>query len=102
MKIELFKSKNQIKKSRNNINPDFYWAMVFGGGLIATLVVFAFGLYVFTKTNQEFEFTDEAPINQIGNIRKERIDKVLSYFERNKVRSAEIISNSSPVVDPSL
>jgi hypothetical protein len=102
MKIELFKIKPHIKKSKKNINPEFYWSVVFYLGFICTILFFVSGFYLFRQTSRDYKSDAQNTFTHAGNIKKERIDAVLEYFNQGDTKREEIQSKPSPVVDPSL
>ncbi|OGI71358.1 hypothetical protein A3B84_00645 [Candidatus Nomurabacteria bacterium RIFCSPHIGHO2_02_FULL_35_13] len=101
MEIKFLKKKKNFTKGDLNTKPDLYWRYILYMTFTLIFASFAFGLYLFIKINKESNLpvinTDEQK-----TIKKERIDKVLEYFEERKNKSIEILNSPSPIIDPSL
>lgn len=101
MKIELPKTRKKWKKGGFHTNPNIGWGIVLAIALVLVLAALALGVYLFVRTNQEYS-GEPSPDSRIKIVKKERIIKVLEYFSSREQRSAEIIQNPSPVIDPSI
>ena len=98
--MKIFKIKKSFKKGGIHINPSIYWGISLCIALVIVTAAIILGFFLFRKISKGLTPTENS--EQIHTISKERIDKVLEYFKKRKLRSAEILNSPSPVVDPSL
>ncbi|MFA5936389.1 MAG: hypothetical protein WC822_00760 [Candidatus Paceibacterota bacterium] len=101
MNLKFLKKKKKFKKGGLGIKPDLYWQYILLVTFILIILASIFGLYIFWGINNE----STLPVSNVGEqeaIKKERIDKVLEYFQEREKKSLEIINSPSPIVDPSL
>jgi len=101
MKINFLTKKKKFKKGGSNIRPDLYWKHILYMTLILIIISCAFGLYFFLEVNNE-SVTPVVEVPGQGVIKKERLYKVLEYFEERERKSVEILNSPSPIIDPSL
>lgn len=101
MDFKLFKTKKSFHKRNFEINSDFYWKIILSVVTIIMILSFVFGYYLFLRMSKEVEFSPET-MTEANKINKERIDKVLRYFEDRFEKSQEIINSPVHIVDPSL
>jgi anti-sigma-K factor RskA len=104
MKIKFFKREKNFKKDKKGLwlNINFYWKLAVCFMFVAVVAVAFFGYSLFVKINKELVVSAKADGNQVQAIKKERIDKVLEYFNLRKQKSDQILVSPAPVVDPSL
>ncbi len=102
MKLNFFKKKNNFKKKKFDIRPDFFWEIIFFCTALIMVGSFVFGYYLFMKINQEPTLSISSNSGQVGTVNKDRIEKDLNYFSAKAQTSTEILNSSAPVVDPSL
>ena len=104
MKIKFFKRKKSFKKEKRSLwlNINFYWELAVCLMFAITLLASFFGYSLFRKTDKEIVVSVKADNNQVKIIQKERIDKVLEYFNLRKTKSTQILNSPAPVVDPSM
>jgi hypothetical protein len=101
MNLKFLKKKKKFKKGGLGIKPDLYWQYILFVTFILIFLASIFGLYIFWEVNNK----STLPVSNIGEqeaIKKERIDKILEYFQEREKKSLEIINSPSPIVDPSL
>ncbi len=99
--LNFHKSRKVFKKHGQNVKPDFYWRLIVFTVLVAALLSFIFGYYLFLQINKEPDLPDQS--GSIGQmIKKERFDKVLEYFSTREKKSFEILNSPVLIVDPSL
>jgi len=99
MKIDFFK--NNFKKKTSEINPKFYWGIVFFITLVAIIVFLFFGYYIFVNTNKEPASGSASAAGQVGTVNKDSIENVLNLFSERVQTSSQILNSPAPVVDPS-
>lgn len=101
MKIKIFKTEKNFKKTNLFINPDTYWRFVLCLGFLLTLAAIFFGLYLFMVINQEPVLPTENTVSKATTVKKEKIDGVLQYFSERQKKSTRILNSPSPIPDPS-
>jgi len=101
MNLKFLKKKKKFKKGGLGIKPDLYWQYILLATFILIILASVFSLYIFWEVNN----ASILPASNTGEqeaIKKERIDKVLEYFQERGKKSLEIINSPSPIIDPSL
>jgi len=83
------------------LNADFYWGLLLSFVFLLILVSGFFGYYIFSKIKNDAILPVESG-GQKQTAQKEKLEKVLEYFSAREKKSAEIMNNPSPIVDPSL
>lgn len=102
MKIKFFKKENNFKKKNFAFNPNLFWEIAVCGAFIMILLSLFFGYRLFAQINQELVLSDIDKNEQVLQINKDRIEKVLNYFSEREKKSNQILNSPAPVVDPSL
>lgn len=95
------KEKSFHKKS-SHLSPSFYWMVVFFSSVFLTAVFIFLGNFMFRDLNTEKSLDVKSNNKNSLIVKKERIDKILSYFKLKETKSEEIINSSVSVIDPSL
>jgi hypothetical protein len=101
MKIKFFKKENKFEKGNSDIKPDLYWKYILYTTFALIILFCFFGFYLFVKINK-ISVSSFPNVDQLGIIKKDRINKALEYFGQSERKSIEIINSPSPIVDPSL
>jgi hypothetical protein len=99
MEMKIFKIKKSFKKGGIHVNPSIYWGISLSIAFAIILASVILGFFMFKKISGGLMPAEST--EQIHTISKERIDKVLEYFKERELKSAEILSSPSPVIDPS-
>ena len=102
MQIKFFTSKKKFKKGGLITNPDFFWDTILLLLLSLVIVSFVFGFFLFKKISDETFADYEIMHRKIDTVSKERMDKVLNYFNTRRSKSLDILNSPAPFVDPSL
>lgn len=101
MDLKFLKKKKKFRKGGSGIKPDLYWKYILWMTFGLIFISCIFGFYLFIKTNKEL-VVPVVNVDGQGIIKKERIDKVLEYFQERENKSIEILNSPSPIIDPSL
>lgn len=101
MKIELIKIKHKWKKGGFHTNPNLGWGLILGVSLAIALWALAFGTLLFREVQREY-VPEEAGQTQIRIVKKARLEKVLEYFSTREKFSQDMLSDPSPIIDPSI
>jgi hypothetical protein len=102
MNFKFLKIKKSFKKESFAIDPNLYWRFVSVIAIVSTIFLFGVGFSAFKDLNKESP-TDTSTTQEEKKLsKKERIDEILEYFEAREIKSQEIISSPSEVIDPSL
>ena len=101
MNLKFLKKKKKFKKGGLGIKPDLYWQYILLATFILIILASVFSLYIFWEVNNASTLSVLNTGEQEA-IKKERIDKVLEYFQERGKKSLEIINSPSPIIDPSL
>ena len=88
-------------KKNFEINPTFYWELIFFITLIAIIAFLIFGYHVFINTNQEPVLPVGNDATQVGTVDKNSIENVINLFSEKAEISNQILNSSAPIVDPS-
>lgn len=102
MKIKLFKKKKVFRKRNFEPSADKYWSIILSVSLVLVLSAFTFGAFLFLEVRKGLDNVVVEDKGQLSLIAPERINKALLYFSARAEKSQEILSLSSPIVDPSL
>lgn len=101
MKIKFLQKKKKFKKGGSGIKPDFYWRFLIYISFILISASCIFAVFLFKKVNMNSVLND-LNLKEQETIKKERIDKVLEYFEERRNKSIEILNFPLFITDPSL
>ncbi len=102
MEIKFFKKEKNFKKTTFWLNLNLYWKMAVALVLLMAIFSIFFGYFLFVKANKEHAILEGSTSGQVEMIKKERIAKVLEYFNTRKQKFNQILYSSAPVVDSSL
>lgn len=102
MKINIFKKRNNFKKTNSTPNPNIYWELIVFGVSFVMILSFFFSYYTFTQINKEIDTPTVKDNGQVPTVNKDRIENVLNYFSNRVQKSTQILNSPVPVVDPSL
>lgn len=102
--IKFFKKEKNFTKEQESLwlNINLYWKLAVFVIFVVLLLSFFFGYYFFMQINKEPILLIEGDNSQIETVKKERINKVLEYFDLRKQKSNQILNSPAPVIDPSL
>ncbi len=95
------KTRKSFIKKEIESKPESVWKAALYLGVILVIGGFAFGGYVFTRVNRESTALP-AESSGVETVKKERIEDALLYFAGKETKSAIIITQPAPIVDPSL
>lgn len=102
MKLKFLKHKKQFKKGGFHTNPNVGWHLVLLITFILVMLSLVFGIYFLRRVSHTFSDAPEVREGQVKIVKKERISKVLEYFDTRAGKAEEIISSPATLVDPSL
>ncbi len=102
LKFLKFKEKKVFKKGSDEINPNPFWNVVLMFTAIMIVFAFSFTFLVFQKVNKEVDASSSGVGSEAAVLPKERLDKILQYFQEKEEKSKEIFNAPAPVIDPSL
>ncbi len=102
LKFLKFKEKKVFKRGSAEVNPNPFWNVVLMFGAIMIVFAFSFTFFVFQKVNKEVISGSGGLGAEATVLPKERLEKVLQYFQDREDKSKEIFNSPSPVIDPSL
>jgi hypothetical protein len=102
MKFKFSKSKKVYKKGSSVINPNKYWNWVLVVTGVMVVLAFGFGFFVLKEVNDEATFQDQEEKGVARKTQKDRINKVLEYFQTKENKAKDVTGSPSPVIDPSL
>ncbi len=102
LKFLKFKDKKVFKKGSAEINPNPFWNVVLMFAAVMIVFAFSFTFFVFQRVNKEVISDSTGAGTQATVLPKERLEKILQYFQDREDKSKEIFNSPSPVIDPSL
>ncbi len=101
LNLNFLKKKKSFKKGGLHISPDVYWSIIQLSSLVLILGAFAFSFYLFKQINDGLASSALNTTNPTNSISKDRLEKVLQYFDDKNTISIQTINSPSLVVDPS-
>ncbi len=99
--LNFLKRKKNFKKGGLHISPDVYWSVIQISALVLILGAFTFSFFLFKQINEGLASSALDTTNPTNSINKDRIEKVLKYFDDKNTKSLQIINSPATVVDPS-
>lgn len=99
----LFKKKKKFTKEGFAVNPSFYWRFILTLAFFIVALSFLFGFYLLNQLNKPFvPSSDSISGVNAEATSKERLDKILEYFQNREIISEEIIKEPTNIKDPSI
>ncbi|MES2023892.1 MAG: hypothetical protein V4439_04375 [Patescibacteria group bacterium] len=103
IKIKLFKTKNKFSHSRwSKISPSQNWRLALYILLAIFIASFSFGFYLFIQNNKDINADVANTQASKDMLNSKRIQKILDMFSMREKNSANILSNPSTILDPSI
>ncbi len=99
----LFKKKKKFTKEGFAVNPSLYWRFILTLAFVIVALAFLFGFYLLNQLNKPFvpKAEDVSGVN-VEVTSKDRLDKILEYFNDREIISEGIINEPTSVKDPSI
>lgn len=102
MKINFPKIKKHFKKESFEISPEKYWQLLVLLFFAVLVLSFVSSYNLYQGINKEDAIFGENNIGKAEKDKKDKINKVLKYFEEREKKSIEILNSENSIVDPSL